>query len=141
MHPATDRGTPELAAKRSHDQTAEVIDVLYKNGAITENEHWCALHFRWLYTLRFGSPTIHAVDFDGQRHYTPPGHEEDPDWKAERNAEYRIIADVLHQRGLLVAMLRIAVFNDTSILQTRKAGTVKQLFIEAVGFLCTQWRR
>jgi hypothetical protein len=132
-----DKGTPELVAKRDAGLTREVIDVLHKSGKLNDQELWCALHFRWLYHVRFGSPTVRTTDPARPQHYHPPSCEE-PNWRVRYNAQYRQISVALDQRCLLAPLLNIAVFNDFSILsQTNKAW---QLFYEALGYLQSQWK-
>jgi hypothetical protein len=50
--PEVDYGTPELQQKRQHHLTIEPLDWLLQHSLISQKQHWCGLHFRWLYTLR-----------------------------------------------------------------------------------------
>ena len=52
--------TPETYWKNKHNITAEPIDYLLKKGIITDDMHKAALKFRWLYTVKFGAPTIQS---------------------------------------------------------------------------------
>ena len=53
-----DNGTPELQFKRALGVTREPIDLCLERNLITPDHHWCSLHLRWLYTLRYGAPAI-----------------------------------------------------------------------------------
>ncbi len=57
-----DFGTPELQKKRSQFLTIEPIDLILSKGLISEEQHRIAMHFRWLYTIIFGLPSITAYD-------------------------------------------------------------------------------
>ena len=57
-----DKGTHELQLKRAAGITQEPVDRWLKQGRLSADMHHCALHFRWLYTLRFGSPSIKALN-------------------------------------------------------------------------------
>jgi hypothetical protein len=94
-----DFGTPELRQKRVGHLTMEPIDILLEKGLITREEHWCALHLRWLYTLRYGTPTVKACDpaqVSGILHgrvYT--------EWQEEREQEWQEALQLLKQRHCL----------------------------------------
>src|SRR5271154_1852352 len=82
----SDSGTPELVMKRLLGETAESLDLCLERGIITRQQHWCGIHLRWLYTLRYGAPGVRAVD---------PTHLggteislDDPEWRSAREKEY-----------------------------------------------------
>ncbi len=81
-----DRGTPELVRKRTMALTKEALDLCLERNLITQEQHWCGIHLRWLYTLRYGAPTLRAVDplhFGGRELM-----QESPDWRREREREF-----------------------------------------------------
>ena len=62
VHHGIDRGTPELAQKRLRGETTETLDLCLERGLITPQQHWCGIHLRWLYTLRYGAPGVRSID-------------------------------------------------------------------------------
>lgn len=104
-----DMGTPELCLKRALGVTQEVLDLCLERGIIDNAQHWSGIHFRWLYTLRFGVPTVRAVDptdLGGALHKL-----EDPTWRAEREEEYALACTLLNKAGLREAITDICVHN------------------------------
>lgn len=104
-----DLGTPELIQKRGECLTMEVIDYFYEKGIISQEEHRCSLHFRWLFTLRFGCPTVHALDPSdmGSGALSPRDNEA----KAAYEEKYKTAAEHLRKHGLLDTVLRIVIYN------------------------------
>ena len=81
-----DLGTQELIKKRAYQITSEAIDLCLHKGLITTEQHWCALHLRWLYTLRYGVPSVKAIDpthFGGKELVS-----DSLEWRREREREY-----------------------------------------------------
>jgi len=104
-----DTGTPELVYKRALGLTTESLDLCLERGLITPEQHWCGIHLRWLYTLRFGAPGVRAID---------PTHLggielslDDPRWRERREAEYQHALSRLGPR-LAAYLLGIAVHNE-----------------------------
>ena len=56
-----DKGTPELRRHRQQHATVEPLDRLLQQGLLTVPQHQCALRLRWLYTLRYGAPTLQSL--------------------------------------------------------------------------------
>lgn len=137
--PAIDTGTPELAGKRRLGHTAEVIDLLHGKGLITEAELWCALHFRWLYALRYGAPTLQALDLSHRAAYHPPQDREDG-WYVRRALEYRQAAETLQQEGVLGTMLDMAVFGAKDSGKPPSPATLRQ-FRKGLAILTLLWKR
>ena len=103
----TDTGTPELRQKRRHSLTSEPLDYMLQQGLLSPNQHWCALHFRWLYVKRYGSATVRGVDpaaLKGRHIFTY-----DPQMQEQVEVEWRRITDRLQQAGLLRFMLHYCV--------------------------------
>jgi hypothetical protein len=105
--PKSDSGTPELVMKRAYGETAETLDLLLERRLITESQHWCGIHLRWLYTLRYGAPSVRTIDL------THVGGTEvikdDPQWRALREAEFNDAMKRLSKYGVLT--LDICVHN------------------------------
>lgn len=106
--PSSDTGTPELVMKRLMGETTEALDLCFERGILTREQHWCGVHLRWLYTLRYGAPGVRAVD---------PTHlggieisTDDPEWRAAREQEYHEAVRALGVRAL--AVLNLCVYNE-----------------------------
>lgn len=111
--PAHDPGTPELRFKHAHGLTAEPIDRCLSGGVITAAHHWCGLHLRWLYTLRYGAPHLTTrYDFHPD---TPPRTADDATWRRQREAEYHAATALLRHHGHYEAVMRLCVFNEHPI--------------------------
>lgn len=105
-----DLGTPELIYKRLHGATKEPLDLYFEHGVITPDQHWCGIHLRWLYTLRYGVPGVSAIDTtDLGGKLTKP---EDVSWKAEREQEYLDAVAELDQKNLTNVVLGVCVHNQ-----------------------------
>lgn len=106
----TDLGTPELRQKRQLSLTTEAIDLLLQKDIITHDQHWCGLHFRWLYTLRYGAPSVQSLDpasINGMIHpriYT--------EWQEEREQEWKAALEILTRYGCLPAVRDCCIHND-----------------------------
>lgn len=113
-----DTGTPELRARRRCGQTAEPLDLCHNRGLISDEEHWAGIHFRWLYTLRYGAPTVRAIDLSETGPEIP--QEENLAWRAEREQEYALAAAALQARRLLRPMLDLCIYSHPpAFLSTR----------------------
>lgn len=95
--------------KKSLSHNQEIVDVLHKKGLITDEELWAAMHFRWLYTLRFGAPNISAIDIG--RVSGKVLKLEDPEWQAAREREYGDAVDELRSIKANKIVMNIAVFD------------------------------
>lgn len=108
--PSVDLGTPELILKRAYGETAETLDLCLERNIITDSQHRCGMHFRWLYTLRYGAPDISARDFT---HIPAPLiSSDDPEWRHTREAEFGHAADHLRQTGHYHVIMRYCVYNE-----------------------------
>jgi hypothetical protein len=108
--PSRDTGTPELVMKRLKQETAEALDLCLERGVITPDQHWCGIHLRWLYTLRYGAPGVRAIDpahFGGRECKT-----DDPTWRSLREMEYNEAILKLSDRGLAMKVLEVCVYNE-----------------------------
>ncbi len=109
--PEKDLGTPELQARRQRGLTLEPLDFCLKHGIISHDEHWAGLHLRWLYTLRFGAPTVRGVEFDKLAAAARSHVEHDDHWKAAREWEYNAAVDALAGCGAKRIVLDVCVFH------------------------------
>lgn len=105
-----DTGTPELVMKRLLGQTIEILDLYLKKSIITPNQHWCGIHFRWLYTLRFGVPSIRSVDTTdvGGLEIKPEDHA----WSQAREVEYKEAIHCLTKAGRLREVVSVCIHNE-----------------------------
>lgn len=105
-----DPGTPELRQKRQLSLTTEAVDLLLQKEQITPEQHWCALHFRWLYTLRYGTATAQSLDparikgFLHKKAYT--------EWQEERETEWKEAIQLLRQQHSMSAVSDCAIYNE-----------------------------
>lgn len=105
-----DLGTPELCFKRAHGLTDEPIDRLLHRGLISQNQHWCGLHLRWLYTLRYGAPSL-TTHYHDARSRLSVG-EDDPAWRALREREYTEAAGALKAAKRYEPVMRLCIHNE-----------------------------
>lgn len=145
-----DTGTPELIMKRLHHVTSETIDLCLAKHIITPVQHWCAVHLRWLYTLKFGAPSVCVRDL------TDAGGREtaydDPQWRAEREEEYRHALEGLRNICRIEKILDICVHNyRPAFLRNRLVKNSRLCiqprdenelcsYIAALDTLCTMWK-
>ena len=140
-----DSGTPELQFKRAHDETEEALDLCLTKGLITQEQHWCGIHLRWLYTLRYGAPGVRAVD---------PAHvagleleSDDPKWRELREAEYHEAAGKLHKKGHLASLNDICIHNERPLcLKAGRKNPQKTLdslekLRDGLDILVAHWQR
>lgn len=108
-HPTKDCGTPELIRKRQQMITLEPLDICLTKGLITKDDHWAGLHLRWLYTLRFGAPTLSSVDLS-----QPDGKnitQEDPAWQQARECEYKEALAAMKHSMIRSLVIDICIFH------------------------------
>lgn len=127
-----DLGTPELQRRHRRQETAEPIDRLTANGTLDANEYWCALHFRWLYTLRYGTVTPASLDparIKGMLHkkiYLQ--------WQQDREQEWKTAVTLLEQEQLFSTLLNICIHN-----QAPHSESDLRRLINGLQILCTLW--
>lgn len=140
--PSRDKGTPELRMKRASGLTNEAIDLCYNRQLINEAQHRAALHFRWLYTLRFGTPNVQALDISQSYTGSAPNKDETA-WKKARQQDYREAAQQLEQEKLLVSVLRVAVFDDPAPLRPDSIAAAECLhrLSKGLSLLVHLWNR
>jgi hypothetical protein len=111
--PQIDTGTPETVMKRLLGVTTEALDLCLQHGIITEKQHWCGIHLRWLYTLRHGIPSIRANDLSYIGGVGARSSEYDsPDWRAAREKEYSVAVNSLTQGGCAILIMNLCIYNE-----------------------------
>jgi hypothetical protein len=108
--PSHDSGTPELVMKRLLGETAESLDLCLERSIITSGQHWCGIHLRWLYTLRYGAPGIRAIDpthFGGIEIST-----DDPEWRKAREKEYHDAMKTVSDSGHAHLLISVCIHNE-----------------------------
>jgi hypothetical protein len=120
-----DKGTPELIRKKQVGETSEILDLCLERRLITPEQHWCGIHLRWLYTLRYGIPTIRAID---------PTHlggidikSNDQQWRIQREKEYSDAIMQLNKSGYTSLVMSICIYNERpSPMTPSKLNRAKQ---------------
>ncbi len=108
---APDEGTAELRAKRRLHLTGEPLDALLTAERITSAQHRAGMHFRWLYTLCFGSPlpVSHEAAYSA---HAGPIRQDCLAWREQREAEYRAAAFMLQSRALLRCVQNCCLYHE-----------------------------
>lgn len=104
-----DTGTPELRRKRDLGLTVEPIDLCLARGIIDPGQHRSGLHLRWLYTLRFGAPSLTTRYF---RDDTTAASQTCEQWRSAREQEYLLATQLLRSRRLEQPVVRLTIYNE-----------------------------
>lgn len=104
-----DQGTPELRRKRDIGITAEPIDLCLARGIIGPEQHRSGLHLRWLYTLRFGAPSLTTRYFRDDAAASVMACEQ---WRSAREQEYLLATQLLRSRRLDQPVMRLTIYNE-----------------------------
>lgn len=107
-----DRGTLELQAKRRLNLTTEPLDLCLIKGLINSDQYSSGLYFRWLYTLKFGNPTIRSYLPDICDSYTSKKREQA--WLAEQQEQYRTIIKELRKENCFRDTFNICIMSHLS---------------------------
>lgn len=105
-----DLGTPELIAKRKIGITTEPLDLCFERRIIDDSQHRCAIYFRWLYTLRFGLPTVRAYDLARTKGRDVESYKSHL-WLHEKQGEYERLVRKLKAIEAFHVILDICVYN------------------------------
>jgi hypothetical protein len=105
-----DKGTPELQAKRVHQLTIEPLDYCLHEQLINDEQHWCGIHLRWLYTLRYGAPSLQALNPAHIRGIT--NNSDDPDWRTAREQEYTRAINLLGEKGYAQIIVNLCIHHE-----------------------------
>lgn len=126
--PEADTGTPELRRKRQQCLTVEPLDWLREREIITQQQHWCGLHFRWLYTLRYGVATVQSLDaarVKGLMH-----SKEYEEWQNEREADWKNAVEAIASPALLQLLLNYCVYQQNIPTRWLISSVTKDAHIE-----------
>ncbi len=140
--PMHDSGTPELVMKRALGETIEALDLCLERGLITQAQHWCGIHLRWLYTLRYGAPSVRTIDpthLGGAEIKT-----DDPTWRMAREIEYNEAIGLLAASGHALLIINLCVYNERPIfLRGASTQSENSLFAvrEGLDALTRLWRK
>lgn len=104
----SDLGTPELVYKRAFYVTKEPLDLCYEKGLISLDQHKCGIRLRWLYTIRYGVPTV-ASNFPQE--FLRSGRTRDPEWVAHQQEIYKFINEELYRCNALDTVMDTCVYN------------------------------
>lgn len=144
--PQRDLGTEELRKKRAMGMTSECLDLCLEKSLITERQHWCGVHLRWLHTLRHGAPGVRAID---------PAHlggketrsDDYSAWREEREHEYAEAMRVLSASGLANFIASLCIYNEPPAFLQSGAASRSQTHPEVgmlrngLDILDAQWRK
>ena len=140
--PMHDSGTPELVMKRAMGQTMEALDLCLERELITKRQHWCGIHLRWLYTLRYGAPSVRTID---------PTHlggmeikNDDPLWRSARELEYHEAINLLASSGHALLLLNLCVYNERPVFLRgphAQAESALDAVREGLDALAELWKR
>jgi hypothetical protein len=106
-------------------ETSETLDLCLALGLITTKQHWCGVHLRWLFTLRYGAPNIRAID---------PTHTkgmdiktDDPQWRINREKEYHEALQEITKSGHALLLMNICIYNERpKLLSSNKKEMVSR---------------
>ncbi len=106
-----DYGTPELQAKRAVNLTDEAIDVCLERRIISRAQHWAGMHLRWLYTVRYGAPSLTShwwrISDDTRSPRTDHSN-----WRDAREQEYNEARALLTSHKCYEPVMQVVVYND-----------------------------
>lgn len=108
--PPHDLGTPELLAKRDAGMTREPLDHCLDKKLISPRQHWCGLHLRWLYTLRYGAPGVRCSSYTIDA--VSSARIDEPEWRLARECEYKEAITALQRAQCYEAVMGLCVFHD-----------------------------
>lgn len=138
--PKKDIGTYELLKKREQDETIEPLDLCLKKGLIDDEQHWCGVHLRWLYTLRHGAPGVRAID---------PTHLggmelkiDDPLWRNQREEEYHLAIKKLASTKKAEIVMNICIYNEIPRFLKKRGQDIHCLiaFKDGLSSLVELWK-
>lgn len=114
----SDKGTKELQKKRALHVTIEPLDLVLKNEIITASQHKIGMRFRWLYTLKFGLPTLQSKAFyELEGGLIKKSH--DDEWLYDKEKEYISIVNFLKTMRLENLIAGICIHHVAPIFLTR----------------------
>ncbi len=152
----TDKGTKELQRKRALGVTDEPLDVCLRFGMISKEQHWAAVHLRWLHHIRFGNMKLRAMHYAKDMEEQPAKKSLNPFWNAKKEKEYRHAEQLLSRHGVFSSVMNVVVFQqwpdfiskscgvglkDVSVELTSKDHKQQQEFIDGLNLLVQCWHK
>ena len=134
------RGTIELQKKRESNLTIESLDLCLQRKIITPVEHISGIKLRWIYTLRFGAPTIQSkllqTKFYNSKNY-------DEKFLQDLQKKYCDIIEVLKEIHAHKIVMSICIFNEfPNFLRLRKLGDYQEeKFIQGIKLLVKEFKK
>ena len=98
-----------LPAKEKIIVTSEPLDIYFKDKIISEDEHQSGMRLRWLYTLRYGAPTLQTKLIQQQGFESKYNDEK---WLVNKQQQYRFILGELQKSKVAKIVLGVCVFNE-----------------------------
>ena len=126
-----DKGTIELQKKRMNNLTTESLDLCLQKNIITPIEHMSGVKLRWMYTLKFGVPTIQSkllqMKFYDSKNYNEKLLE-------DLQKKYRDVIESLKEIYAHKIVMNICIFNEfPNFLKFRKLGDhQEEKFIQGI---------
>ena len=147
--PKKDFGTKELREKRMLGLTDEPLDACLKRDIITPDQHWAGIHFRWLYTIRHGVPSVRSVNLALREDLFGP-REEDLFWRERREKEYNLAEMALARAKLKTPVIDVCVLGKTPrflivspsmLASSNRLRSELEIFQEGLDLLVELWVR
>jgi hypothetical protein len=134
----TDKGTRELQKKREQHMTVEPLDLCLKNRIITPLEHASGIKLRWIYTLRFGAPTVQSKSLQTNLH---TNREYDEEFLQNIQRKYRTIIETLKQARAHKVVMNICIFNESPQFLTLQKfdDPQKEKFVQGMELLSKEF--
>lgn len=101
---------------------------------ISAEQHWAAIHLRWLYTVRHGAPTLKAIDPSHIGGYELRAN--DPEWYEQREKEFNDAMAVLSPNGHARLLLDVCIYNERPVF-LKSNSKVKSLHTAAASAFIT----
>jgi hypothetical protein len=132
-----DRGTSELQMKRKQNITTESLDLCLHKKIITPIEHASGMKLRWIYTLRFGAPSVQSKSLQ-MKLYT--NKEYDEKFLQHAQKKYRNIMEILKEAQTHRIVTNICVFNEfPQFLASHKfRDSKREKFLHGMGLLAKE---
>ena len=102
-----DKGTKELRQKKALEITTHPLDYCLKHKIITYKQYLSGMKLRWLYTLKYGSPTIQSKQLT-EVFFTPK--EYDQKWLMEKQKLYHETTSELNKVKLASIIADVCIF-------------------------------
>lgn len=107
--PKIDYGTKELLRKKDICNNLETLDLLLKYEIIPIEEYDAGMHFRWLYTIIFGSPKITAYNL--KKEYKQSAAIKSEEWLAQKHKEYYKCIRIFEQYDCKKMAINFCIFD------------------------------